>query len=211
MFRWPWALRKRWISPRLNPHGVVLCITTIAATGTRLWTRLRVKRAIIWPFGTACARPRVSASLLLRVLQASCGRNFLKHHPPSLRLPPHSSPTSLNLRDIEHRALAPRGTCCRPGSVSGSEGDKDPWPPHMQRMPHVVSLFLPGIGRTATRRPTLDHNIVYVAGENLKLRPGHMKVHISFKVCGSIKYLVPSAGNGDSVYAANQVMECVCR
>jgi hypothetical protein len=29
------------------------------------------------------------------------------------------------------------------------------------------------------------------------------------KVCGPIKYLVPPAGHGDSVYAANQVMECV--
>jgi hypothetical protein len=27
------------------------------------------------------------------------------------------------------------------------------------------------IGRAAAHRPTLDHNIIYVAGENLKLRP----------------------------------------
>jgi hypothetical protein len=27
------------------------------------------------------------------------------------------------------------------------------------------------IGRATTRRPTLDHNIIYVAGKNLKLRP----------------------------------------
>ena len=26
-------------------------------------------------------------------------------------------------------------------------------------------------GRAATRRPTLDHNMVYVPGKNLKLRP----------------------------------------
>ena len=27
------------------------------------------------------------------------------------------------------------------------------------------------IGRTVTRRPTVNHNMVYVACENLKLRP----------------------------------------
>jgi hypothetical protein len=27
------------------------------------------------------------------------------------------------------------------------------------------------IGRAATRRPTMDHNMVYVPGDNLKLQP----------------------------------------
>jgi hypothetical protein len=44
MLLWPWAWRKRWITSWLNPHGVVLCIKKIAATYTRLLTRLRVKR-----------------------------------------------------------------------------------------------------------------------------------------------------------------------
>jgi hypothetical protein len=29
------------------------------------------------------------------------------------------------------------------------------------------------IGRVATRRPTLDHNMVYVAGRNLELHPSY--------------------------------------
>ena len=85
-----WVLGKQCITSWLNPHGVVRCIKRTAANCTRLWRRLRVKREIIWQSGTAS-----------------------KHHPPSLCLLPSSSvPHSRKLNDL--RALAPRGTCCRP-------------------------------------------------------------------------------------------------
>jgi len=40
-------------------------------------------------------------------------------------------------------------------------------------------------GRPATRRPTLDHNMVYVPGKNLKLRPfyAHKKGAKGCKKC----------------------------
>jgi len=40
-------------------------------------------------------------------------------------------------------------------------------------------------GRAATRRPTLDHNMVYVPGKNLKLRPfyAHQKGAKRCKKC----------------------------
>ena len=40
-------------------------------------------------------------------------------------------------------------------------------------MPSCDEVAEHTIGRASTFRHTLDHNIIYVAGENLKLRPFH--------------------------------------
>jgi hypothetical protein len=53
---------------------------------------------------------------------------------------------------------------------------------HLNLMPASDEGVEHTIGRAAAHRPTLDHNIIYVAGENLKLRPFYAHA-MTGKVC----------------------------
>ena len=65
------------------------------------------------------------------------------------------------------------------------KGVKSVKPAHLNSMPASDEDPEHTNGRPATRRPTLDHNMVYVPGKNLKLRPfyAHQKGAKRCKKC----------------------------
>ena len=69
------------------------------------------------------------------------------------------------------------------------KGVKGVKPAHLNSMPALDEDPEHTNGRPATRRPTLDHNMVYVPGKNLKLRP---LLHSQKKVGKGVKSVKPA-------------------